>query len=46
MTKAEMARQIWLLYFNSVLKEQEVITDDEYRKMKLMITGGSKGGLR
>ena len=36
-TKSEVQRQIWLLYFNRVLFEKGVITEKEYRQMMIKI---------
>ncbi len=36
-TKSEVQRQIWLLYFNRVLFEKGVITEKEYRQMMVKI---------
>ena len=46
MTKQELAREVWLLYYNRVLREQEIITEEEYRRMKLLITSTSGEGKR
>ncbi len=35
--KETVARQIWLNYFNNTLLERGVITEDEWRRMKLRI---------
>lgn len=35
--KSTLARQLWLTYFNRVLRDQEIITEQEYRKMQLVI---------
>ena len=32
-----MRHYLWLRYFNNTLREQGVITDDEYRKMNHLI---------
>lgn len=32
-----LARRIWLHYFNDYLKERRVITEQEWRKMRLLI---------
>lgn len=36
-TKNEVQRQVWLLYFNRVLFEKGVITEKEYRQMIIKI---------
>ena len=46
MTKQELAREVWLLYYNQVLREQEIITEEEYRRMKLLITSSERAGKR
>lgn len=35
--KNTLARQLWLAYFNRVLRDKEIITEQEYRKMQLLI---------
>lgn len=37
MSKSEVQRQVWLLYFNRVLFEKGVISEKEYRQMILKI---------
>ena len=32
-----LIRQVWLQYFNDYLREREVITEDEWRKIRRMI---------
>lgn len=34
-----LARQIWLHYFNDYLFKHQVITEDEWRKMRRLIGG-------
>lgn len=36
-TKEQVARKIWLLYFNTLLLERGLLTPKEYRAMKLKI---------
>ena len=38
--KKAMARQLWLHYFNRVLYERGVITQEEYRKLHCRICSG------
>lgn len=35
--KNTLARQLWLAYFNRVLRDREIITEQAYRKMQLLI---------
>lgn len=35
--KNTLVRQLWLAYFNRVLRDKEIITEQEYRKMQLLI---------
>ena len=35
--KRELARQLWLVYFNRTLRDKGLITEQEYRKMHVMI---------
>lgn len=35
--KNALARQLWLAYFNRVLRDRKIITEREYRKMQLLI---------
>lgn len=35
--KNALARQLWLAYFNRVLRDKEIITEQEYRKLQLLI---------
>lgn len=35
--KAQAARQLWLLYFNRTLLEKGIISEKEYRQMKVKI---------
>ena len=35
MRKEEYARKCWLLYFNKTLADKGLISQDEYRKIKL-----------
>lgn len=35
-----LARQIWLHYFNDCLRKQNIITEDEWRKMRRLIEQG------
>ena len=37
-TKEQIQRQAWLLYFNRVLYERGVISEQEYNRMKVQIT--------
>ena len=37
MEKSTVVRQIWLLYFNRVLQEKQLISPEEARKMQLLI---------
>lgn len=32
------AKEIWLQYFNDVLLSKGIITENEYRKMRVLIT--------
>ncbi len=32
-----LARQVWLQYFNDYLRERQIITDEEWRKMRRLI---------
>ncbi len=34
-----LVRQIWLHYFNDYLREQNIITEEEWRKMRRLIEG-------
>ncbi len=36
-SKEQMARQLWLAYFNKTLLEQKIITEDSYRRMQVLI---------
>lgn len=36
-TQNNLTRRIWLQYFNDYLREHEVITEDEWRKMRRRI---------
>lgn len=36
-TKEQMARQLWLAYFNKTLLEQNIITEDSFRRMQALI---------
>ena len=36
-TREAMARQLWLSYFNRVLRDQGIITPEAYRKMTYRI---------
>lgn len=36
-SKKQVARQIWLLYFNKTLLERGVITEREHNQMKVKI---------
>lgn len=40
-----LVRQTWLNYYNDCLREQRIITEEEWRKMRQLITGkyGTKG---
>ena len=42
-TKEQLQRQAWLLYFNRVLYERGLITEQEYRRMKVRIEAQSRG---
>ena len=35
--KRELARQLWLAYFNKTLRDNRLITEQEYRKIHVMI---------
>lgn len=35
--KKELARQLWLAFFNRTLRDKGLITEQEYRKMHMMI---------
>lgn len=35
--KEQMARQLWLAYFNRTLLEENVITEDVFRRMQTLI---------
>ena len=35
--KNELARQLWLAYFNRTLRDKGLITEQEYRKIHVMI---------
>jgi len=37
LTPKSLARQIWLHYFNDYLFKRQVITEEEWRKMRLLI---------
>lgn len=41
-TKEQVARKIWLLYFNALLLERGFLTPKEYRTMKLKIEGNNE----
>lgn len=42
LTKEQLARQIWLLYFNRTLLERGIITEKEYNQMKVKIQSQTK----
>ena len=42
MSKEEVARQIWLNYFNQTLYEKGLITEQERNKMALLISNRKK----
>ena len=35
--KSELARQLWLAYFNRTLRDSGLITEQEYRKIHVII---------
>lgn len=35
--KESVARETWLHYFNDYLREREIITEEEWRKMRRLI---------
>ena len=37
MTKEQLLRRAWLHFFNRTLLEREIISETDYRKMKLKI---------
>lgn len=37
MEKAKVASQIWLLYFNKTLFDKQLITLQEYQKLRILI---------
>lgn len=37
MERIQMDKQMWLLYFNRVLLEKQLITSDQYQKMHSQI---------
>ena len=41
-TKEQVARKIWLLYFNALLLERGLLTPKEYRAMKLKIENNNQ----
>ena len=41
-TKEQVARQIWLLYFNRTLLERGIITEKAHNQMKVKIQGQTK----
>lgn len=41
-TREQVARQVWLLYFNRTLLEQGIITEKEHNQMKVKIQGQMK----
>lgn len=41
LTKEQVTRQIWLLYFNRTLLERGIITEKEYNQMKIKIQSGT-----
>ena len=41
-TKEQLARKAWLHYFNAVLRDRGLLTQQEYRAMKLKIETGQK----
>lgn len=41
-TKEQVARQIWLLYFNRTLLERGIITEKEHNQMKVKILSQMK----
>ena len=41
-TREQVARQVWLLYFNRTLLEQGIITEKEHNQMKVKIQSQTK----
>mgnify|MGYP001128319217 CR=1 FL=1 len=41
-TREQVARQVWLLYFNRTLLEQGIITEKEHNQMKVRIQSQTK----
>lgn len=42
--RLQMNRQIWLLYFNRILLEKQLITEEHYRSMYRQILGNTDPG--
>lgn len=42
LTREQVARQVWLLYFNRTLLEQGIITEKEHNQMKVRIQSQTK----
>lgn len=43
MEKSTVARQVWLLYFNRVLEEKQLISPEKARRMHSLILRGRSG---
>ncbi len=41
-TREAMARQLWLNYFNCILRQRGIITQEEYQKIARKIYGSSR----
>lgn len=41
--KQQVAKELWLLYYNRTLLERKVITEQEYRRMNLLIRSRTSG---
>ena len=41
LSRNQLERQAWLLYYNRTLRDQGVISEEEYRRMKVKIMEAS-----